>query len=255
MKKLYLIYAKIPTILFDTKIHDFVSDESKYRLMNNHYIGLYAWTPNKILLDAFLNFRNGAKDMYRVVKRKLTKDEYLIFRKEHFYEELLYYRISSKNDSTEETFNIGYEPSKKDSIEDKESFFSKKDGVNQVACTRYEFTSLFESAQQYLYEYMYQIVQAEYIAFNSEYQQMLDYLGYCDVFNDIHDGYELSDDGDLFYWDRHESTQFNKSYNLTFYGNKLVDIYENRITLFINIYYEMIVGYTPGYEIKLLIYK
>jgi hypothetical protein len=101
---------------------------------------------------------------------------------------------------------------------------------------------------------MCQIVSAEYVAFKQEYQQALDYIGYCDVFNDIHDGYG-GEGQDSFYSDRHEGTDFNRSYNMSIYGNPRRYVYENKLTVFISIFYEMIVGYDPNQEIKLLIYK
>ena len=46
-----------------------------------------------------------------------------------------------------------------------------------------------------------------------------------------------------------------RSYNLTCYGNPYIDIYDNKLFLFINTFYEMIVGYKNGDEIKLLVYR
>lgn len=257
MKKIYLIYAKIPSLLFDAKMHDFVSDSTKYKFTNKYYIGLYAWTTNKIVFDAFINFREGARDLYKIViknKNEFTKEEFKMFRKENLHEELLYYRIPTRSNWNDD-FNIGYEPNKRDTINEKQEFFSKKDKVHQIACTRYEYEELFEYGHQFLFEYMAQLVNADYVAFKYKYQLALDYIGYCDIFNSIHDDRDDNDCDDTFYSERNESTQYNNSYGISYYGNPFIDIYENKLSLFINIFYEMIVGYKNGSEIKLLVYK
>ena len=252
MKKVYLIYAKIPCILFDSKIHDFVNDVSKYKNTNNKYIGLYAWTTKKILLNSFIEFRSGAKKIYNIIERKFTKEEFNQFRKENFHEELLYYQIPTIDNYEDTEFYIGFEASKKNTKKEIQQFFSSKN--NQIVCTRCEFTNVIEYGHQYLMEYMCQIVDAEYCVFKSEYQQALDYIGYCDIFNDVHDGYE--DEGiDEFYSSRHECSDFNRSYGLSIYGNPRRYLYENKLAIFISIFYEMIVGYNPDEEIKLLVYK
>ena len=260
MKKIYLIYAKITTLLFDSKMHEFVYDSSRYKLSNKYYIGLYAWTTNKILFDAFINFRKGAQNMYNIViknKNEFTKEEFNFFRKDNFHEELLYYRLPINLEYNglsyhEDDFNIGYEPNKHDSIDEKNEFFKNKN-YSQIVCTRYEYEELFEHAQQYFFDYMAQVVTADYIVLKEEYQLLLDSIGYCDMFNEICNGY--ADDDDSFYSSRYESTNYNRSYNLSYHGNQYFDIFSNKVALFINTFYEMIAGYKDGDEIKLLVYR
>jgi hypothetical protein len=91
--------------------------------------------------------------------------------------------------------------------------------------------------------------------FKDEFKMALDKVGYCDLFNRIHDGLNDYDEYDDFYHDRQEMTNFNNSYGLTYYGNQVIDICDNKLMNFINIYYEMIMGYNPDREIKLLIYR
>lgn len=248
MKKVYLIYAKIPTVLFDSKMYQFVKNNTKYKLCKNYYIGLYAWTPHKILLDTFMDFRKGANKIYKIVTRKFSKNEFNIFRKENFYEELLYYKIPSRTGYDDDEFFIGWEPTKKDSKLDKELFFSNQDNTGKIVCTREEFTQTIEYGHDYLFEYMTQIVTAEYSVFKDKYIKALDYIGYCDEFNSMHGNEE-----DDFYFERYDATCYYKSYNLTYYGQPAIDIYGNKLAIFINIFYEMIVGYDSSKEIKLLI--
>ena len=249
MKQVYLVYAKIPANLFNSKIHDFVSDKSKYILSNNHYTGLYAWTTKKILLETFLDFREGASKIYNVVKRKFTKEEFRIFSDEYRFEKMMYFRIPSRS-SYDCDYSIGWVPNKNDLDIDKNAFFSTKDHSYQIVCTRSEFDNIFEYGHQYLLEYMYQIINAEYYIFKDEYKLALDYIGYCDIFNITHD-----DEEDDFYFERSQTTDYQKSYNLSYYGNPSVDIFDNKVALFISIFYEMIVGYNPNNEIKLLKYE
>jgi hypothetical protein len=35
MKEVYLIYASIPSVLFDNKLHEFVKDKMRYKFHNN----------------------------------------------------------------------------------------------------------------------------------------------------------------------------------------------------------------------------
>lgn len=255
MKKVYLIYAKIPALLFDNKMHNFVKDGSLYSLYNGHYTGLYAWTTNKILLDAFMDFRKGAKKIYKIKTRKITKEELRAFQTIHDYEELSYYRIPSKNSYDEELYSIQYNPKKKDSKMDKESFFHKNKDVNQIVCTKEEVTELFEYGEQHLQDYMFQIINGDYYALKDEYKMALDYIGYCDIFNILHDGNFGTDEEDKFYSDRYEMTDYCKSYQMSFYGHKIIDICDNKLALFIMIFYEMIVGYHEDEEIKLLVHN
>lgn len=247
MKKVYLIYAKIPALLFDNKLHDFVYDSYKYKLSNGYYIGLYAWTTNKILLDTFIDFRKGANKIYKLVTKKFDKEDFIIFRQENFHEELSYYRFSSESSYYEiDDFNTGWEPSKTD--EDKNEFFEDNKNLFRIVCTKCEYVKIAEDSTQYLADYLSQIINVEYSIFAHKYLQALDSVGYCDEFNRIN--YDIDDD---LYDQRGSSTDYNNSFELSYYGNHMVDFYRNQIALFINIYYEMIVGYNPNETIKLLI--
>lgn len=254
MKKVYLIYAKIPALLFDNKMHLFVNDSSKYKYSNRYYIGLYAWTTSKILLDTFMDFRKDANKIYKLKIRKFSKNELNVFKDIHQNEELRYYRISScanYNDIDDD----GWIPKKKDSKKDRDEFFSKDGVSSQIVCTKEEYNTLFDFGHQYLYEYMTQIINADYYAFKDEYKLALDYIGYCDTFNDLYDGLEDYDKEDSFYSSRHELTSYNRQFGMSYYGNPYIDVYENKLALFINIFYEMILGYKDGDEIKLLVYR
>ena len=249
MKKVYLIYAKIPSLLFDNKLHGFVYDSSKYKLSNGYYIGLYAWTTNKILLDTFIDFRKGANKIYKLVTKEFDKNDFVMFRKENFHEELSYYRFSSESSYYEvDDFNTGFEPSKKESEEEINEFFADNKNHFRIVCTKCEYVKIAEDSAQYLADYLSQIINVEYSIFKNKYIVALDSMGYVDEFNRIH-----YDTDDALYDDRGASTDYNNSYDLSFYGNHMVDVYKNQIALFINIYYEMIVGYNPNDTIKLLI--
>ena len=250
MKKVYILYAKIPIHLFDSKMYQFVHTHTDYILRDKYYIGLYAWTTNKILLDTFMDFRKNALKMYKLIIRKFSKDEFHAFKKENFYEELSYYKIPASPGWDDDEFYIGWIPSKTDTSSDKHLFFSDSNKAGQIVCTRQEFTQTMEYGHDYLFEYMTQIINADYCAFKNKYIQALDYIGYCDEFNNTHD-----DPDDNFYFDRYESTGYSKSYGLSYHGHKAVDIYGNKLSIFINIFYEMIVGYDETQEIKMLIYN
>lgn len=251
MIKVYLIYAKIPALLFDCKLYEFIKDDSKYKLSDGYYIGLYAWTTSKLLLDAFLDFRKGANKIYKIKKHEFTKNEFKYFKSDNISEELVYQKIPYENgiDASYDSYE-GWIPSKNDTKKDIEKFFNSPSDSAKIVCTREEYNTLYEHGPRYLCDYLAQIITAEYLVFKDEYKMALDYIGYCDNFNLIHDEPE-----DQFYFDRAQMTEFNKSYDMSYYGNKPIDLYENKVALFINIYYEMIVGYDSNEEIKLLVYK
>ena len=47
-------------------------------------------------------------------------------------------------------------------------------------------------------------------------------------------------------------SEYNHSFNLTGFGNhKMIDLYANRLAIFVNLFYEMIEGYNEKEEIKL----
>ena len=72
----------------------------------------------------------------------------------------------------------------------------------------------------------------------------------------IHSGIDDYDHVDDFYHDRHEQSEYNRQFGLTYYGNYITNnLFENKLFLFINIFYEMILGYDPQVEIKFLIYR
>ena len=206
-------------------MHEFVYNSTKYKLTDKYYIGLYAWTTNKILFNDFIDFRTGAKDMYEVIikkKKEFTKEEFRAFRIENFHEELMYYRIPVKTDKwdSDDEYNTGYEPNKKD--KENEEFFKFNKKYSQIVCTKFEYEELFEHAQQNLFDYMAQIISADYIVLKQKYQLLLDKLGYCDIFNNMHDGLDSYDEQDDYYYSRYEATEFNRSYNLTCYGNPYI---------------------------------
>jgi hypothetical protein len=240
MKKIYVIYASIPSLLFDNKIHDFIHDPMRYKLSDNKYIGLYAWTTKKKLLDEFLNTRYKARSMYTVLKKELDDDDYIYFKKDNNQEKLSCYKLY--HDIVEED-------------ENKNVHEKLNDETPRIVCTKNEYETIYDLGEQYLFDYMCQIVNFEYLVLNDQYKLLLDKIGYCDLFNRIFDGLTDYDDYDDFYHDRHEMTEFNNGYGLSYYGNTAVDICKNRLMIFINIFYEMIVGYDPEKEIKLLIYR
>lgn len=234
MKEVYLIYASIPSILFENKMDQFVKNKMNYKFCNNYYRGLYAWTTDKKILFEFLDFRKGAKSIYTVIKRKFDKEEFQAFKSENSYEKLSYYTFHRDKDD--------------------ESSKSNK-SAKTIICTKEEYEEVYDMGEQYIFDYMSQIITAEYITFKDEFKLALDYIGYCDIFNRIYDGLEEYDNSDDFYFSRHEMSNFNNSYGLSYYGNKSIDIYDNKLVIFINIFYEMIVGYDPNNEIKLVIYR
>jgi hypothetical protein len=162
----------------------------------------------------------------------------------------MYYRITSDYSYDNEHFNQGWVPSKKDSKKEKEEFFYEKDKAGRIVCTTTEFTETIEYGEQFLFEYMAQIVRTEYLIFKDEYIHALDKIGYCDMFNMI-----CNNSDDEYYDARGEMTEYMNSFQLTYYGNKSVDLFKNKLALFINIFYEMIVGFDPNIEIKLLCYN
>ena len=235
MKEVYLIYASIPSTLFDCKLHDFVHDSTKYSLKNMYYTGLYAWTTKKELLEEFLEFRQGAKSIYKVIKREFEKDDYQEFKLDNEYEELNYYKKYNNRDDF-----------RTDSI---------NSTLANIICTKAEYENAYDIGAQYLFDYMSRIISAEYLVLKDEYKLSLDHVGYCDMFNRLHDGIDDNDEYNEFYYNRYEFTNYNEGFGLSFYGQPLIDICKNNLLIFINIYYEMIVGFDPNTEIKLLIYR
>jgi len=96
---------------------------------------------------------------------------------------------------------------------------------------------------------MSQFVIVDYNALKDEYQLALDKIGYCDTFNIIN-----NDQDDEYYEDRYLMTENSASYGLSYYGNKYVDIFNNKLPIFIYIFYEMLFGYLPDREIKFILY-
>lgn len=240
MKEVYLIYASIPSVLFDSKMHQFVNNHMKYKLHNDYYRGLYAWTTKKKILKKFLEFRDGAKSMYNIIKREFDNEEFQIFKIENSPEELIYRVFSyDKNDDSDES---------KDNKLNTPSEY-------KLVCTKEEYEEVYDFGEQYMLDYMSQVVKAEYLVFKDKFKMALDSIGYCDMFNRIYDGLENYDNGDEFYFNRTEMSNFSNSYGLSYYGNPAVDILSNKVLIFMNIYYEMLVGYNPDVEIRLLVYR
>lgn len=250
MKKVYLIYAKIPSLLFDNKIHLFVRDSSEFKLSKNHYIGLYAWTKNKELLNTFLDFRKDAKDIYNVIEREFDKDDYKHFKKVHSAEELMYYRFKTCKSYDMDHFDYGWVPKKSDSDQEKDEFFNESDNVGRIVCTTTEYNETMDYGEQFFFEYLSQIMKVDYLIFKDEYIWALDRIGYCDAFNLVN-----NDSEDPFYSARSETSEYNNNFGLTYYGNPAFNLWDNKLALFINIFYEMIIGYDPNREIKLLSYN
>lgn len=234
--KIYLIYAKIDIELWEKKLKTHIQiyqsksyfGEFKYDDRTDSYIGLYAWTHEKSVMNMFKESRRLAfnKGMYTIKEIKLKRDDFIDF----------------MHDNKDKEIVLKYLQTKKS---EKSSF--KKDGEYYVyiVLTRneYELSTDDSSAREEMFESLYYLLRVDYYAFDSVYKMLLQRIGYATEFDA-----NVIDDNESDYYDmRSELANYNMSYKLSPLGTPVkYDLYGDKYALFKNIYFEMIVGYTPG---------
>lgn len=237
MKVVYIIYASISNRLWEAKLK-YLIDESSYINTGKEYYYdgdkrtfLYAWTTKEKYLDAFKYFRkNAIKNIYKIKKAEMDKIEYRQFIERYKNERLSYLEIP---------------------MNDNEMY-----GTNDfttLLCTLNEANYTIDEGHIYLYDYLSDIIKVDYSIFNKKYINALDCLAYCDEFNILrYESCTSSSYYDDLYCQRYELSEYNYSFNLTGFGNhRMINLYENKFALFVNLFYEMIDGYDRKYEIKL----
>ena len=247
--KLYLIYAKIPLKLYTRKMKFLLPMSNKHRFTmtedGNYYAGL------------FLKSREGAKEMYQVVKVKPTEEEFEEFRKEHLETHLVYYLIPHHTEHGEDYFAFSFDEKDEDNMEiSPEGFYKNNispDNFRPLLCTKTEFNEALENGPTYLSEYLSNIVTTNYMVFSPEYINALDRFGYCDEYNALLASPKDESEEEE-YQEYLDYMNYQSSFNLTALGNKkYLDMYENRFFLLLSLYFEMFMGYDERYQIRLVV--
>ena len=236
MKLVYIIYASIPNRLWEAKLKYLINESSyvlsgkEYNYDGNNRTFLYAWTTKEKYLNAFKYFReNALKNIYKIEAAEMDKLEYSQFVERYENERLRYIEIPTNDNE----------------------MFGTND-FTKILCTLNEANYTIYEGHVYLYEYFSDIIEVDYSIFNNKYINALDCLSYCDEFNILRYNNALSYDESELYSSRYEMSEYNHSFNLTGFGNhKMIDLYANRLAIFVNLFYEMIEGYNKKEEIKL----
>lgn len=239
--KIYLVYAKIDIDLWEKKIKNYIrqteTSYGKFSYDENtmSYIGLYAWTHKKKILNMFKESRFLAfsKGMYTVKQIKVCRDDFLDFLKCNKDKEIVLRDLQTKK-------------SEKHAFKDKAN-----DYYVHTILTNYEYEVCSDDsfARVEIFENLHDKLRVDYYAFNDLFKALLEVVGYgsefdinimdydCDDYNAYNEYYEY----------RSNLAYYNGSFNMSSSGFPIkYDLYGDRYTLFQNIYFEMIVGYKSG---------
>lgn len=233
--KIYLVYAKIDIDLWEKKMNCHIYQNTtsygkfSYDENSDSYIGLYAWTHNKKILNMFKESRFLAfsKGIYTVKQIKVDRDDFLDFVKCNKDKEIVLRHLQTKK-SEKGAFKA----------DDNEYYM-------YTVLTNQEYNECADeaSAREIMFERLCDILKVDYYAFNDLYKSLLEVVGYGTEYDINTIDYDYSD----YYQCRSDLANYNGSFNMSSSGNPIkYDLYGDKYALFKNIYFEMIVGYKPG---------
>ena len=230
MKTVYVVYAKIPSHLWNKKICHLVSNsiEYKYNEELDYHVGIYAWTTSKKYIELFKEYRKSAfqNNIYSIKKIKFDKDDYHQFKEMHEHEKIIIAKFQTRERSD---YNL-------------KEFSFQKGTVTfvRMLCTKHEPTECYEYKQSHIYEKLYHLLTFDYFSLNDKYMRIFEEIGYATEFDIEHGGC----DDDDYYDERANLANYNSAFGLTTNGfTKKLDLYGNEMALLMNLYYEMFMGF------------
>ena len=258
--KVYIIYACIPDNLWMTKMKNIDDDirESElpkyYRTADNRYVGVYAYTKYKDVLNEFIYYRKDAWKcgLYRLKEKKMTKEEFSMFQSIYPTRELSVYPIFSNRSD-------GLATSPYPSFNDIPKRILKEDAdiqssIHVIVCTDHEYCYIEDMSDHCLLMYFVNTNPPDYSIFNNEYQNILDIIGYTIQFTDLIQSilWEYDEIDNLYINERFDDIDYNYSFNLSPLGNKYFSLSHSFLFMFMNVFYEMIFGYTETSKINMM---
>lgn len=215
MKKIYLIYAKIPDPLYQMLSFYIRYIEKTFTIsVDNKWLGLYAWTTSKKKLKIFKETRKKAK-VY-IYKEKMIEKDYL----------------------------------KKFSEENKDSKLGNYEYIQSYSLACLPPINVITTLEEYniatdndiIYEFLvensvFQNYNVDYMIFRTDIINALDILNYTTEY-DLFWGGESEDDGE----DRTETANYLMSYNQTPFGNKYIGIYDNEFASLMMVFSSLFLG-------------
>lgn len=205
MKKVYLVYAKIKEDDFLSRMRYLLYNKYAFKKndTNDDYMGLYAWSTDKTIIDEFLSIRNN--DIYIIKTKKMDYEEYDEFRRNYSTEKMkiyMYELLSIENKSTE----------------------------IQIASTKNEYDTITMDGEENMFQWSPEF-KTDYIIFNDEIIDALDIVAYTTVHDMNWSIYE----------DRADYASNMVSYGLTVNSHKYIPFYNNTAMMLMYIFKPMFV--------------
>ena len=216
MNKVYLIYATIPTYLFENKYKYLIENRYDYKPYEDNMIGLYAWTTKKELKKEFEAVRSQS-NIFNVIKKDDIDDE---------FEELLTTKYAS--------LELGYRDYGIDNDEYLIICSTKFEHVNSTIDGDENMEEFYEKS------YLDDFGLIDYKIFSKEMQVALDTVGYTMKYIET-----SSDDQEEI-----DFINYNSSYNMGATGVNLPTMNNNEYEILIYLYDLMFLGtsnLTPNY--------
>ena len=232
--KVYLVYAKIDIDLWEDKMKLYINqtdsmfDKFRFDSSTNSYVGLYAWTHNKKIIEMFKDSRIMAfnRGMYKIHNIKVNRDTFMDFIKDNKDKEIVLRHLVTKKS-------------------EEGAFKNNGEYCIYTILTRNEFDVCTDDsfARTEMFEAMCDKLRVDYYGFNNKFKTLLERVGYATEF----DVNCIDDDYNDYYECRADLANYNASYGLSSHNTPIAcDLYGDRYALFKNIYFEMLAGYKSG---------
>lgn len=205
MGKVYMIYASVPTDIFNTRLkyllHSVSNFDYRHKKNEKYICGLYAWTKDKKILSEFLETRYA--DAFDVIKKdfdryKMGKFNYEADNTAYDYLKLKSYKYKynkNRDDSEyEEMVTTQYE---------------------HIQCTNYLTENLINFYEE-------RSISVDYKVFNDDIQNALDVLGYTTIY-DTNIDKSSRYDNEI----RRLRAEKKQLQNKTVFGHELIHYYNN----------------------------
>ena len=228
MKKVYLIYVKIPTYIYlDRLCHLVTNNDFRFRQKGKYILGLYAWTDDKKLLKEFMETRYAP--IFKVKKTRKDNLEDILPKDISITLKLEEHNYFHDSDFDPEFSNVD------DTISD-----IVKSRSELIVSTREEYNNCAWSLSENMLEYgpaKYIVRENDYTIFNDELIDALDILGYISNYDLLYANasnmYDVND------YNRSFGTSY-RGHNIT--NNILCNMHNNQYYGFIYLYSYLIFG-------------
>lgn len=237
MKTYYLVYANVPSILFENAYKHIIGNSWEYEQMNVNgnsvYHGLYAWTSKKSLLNEFLKYRDPAT--YQI--KECYDDEYIqtVLKEKYWNQKIDTYTLVALYGKG--NFSNGY-----DILEAYRHNTKKSDDVKtfNVIMTKEEYVNCTEYREENWLDFGLH-AEMRYDIFTDEFIQLLDEIGYTL----IHDIYYTNNQ------QIRDCACYMLSFDVSPFGNEINLSLANEMSAFLLYYRPLIFG---GHE-SMIIYS